>query len=70
MKNEIKKISVHNVSKDVSKHSTTHVRSMLLKVMIIAVQKMHLDEIYFSRNKISQFKSKNLRSQNVETLTH
>jgi hypothetical protein len=43
---------------------------MLLKAMIIAMQKMHLNEIYFSKDRISQFKSKNLRSQNIETLIH
>jgi len=47
-----------------------HVRSLLLKTMIIAMQKMHLNKVYFLRNKISQFKLKNLRSQNVETSTH
>jgi len=70
VKNEIKKIFVHNVNEDVNKHLTIHVRSMLLKAMIIAMQKIHLDEIYFSRDKISQFKLKNLRSQDVETLIH
>jgi len=43
---------------------------MLLKVMIIMMQKMHLDEVHFSRDKISQFKSKKLRNQNVKMLTH
>jgi hypothetical protein len=70
VKNEIEKISVHNVSKDVNKHSAMHVRSMLLKAMIIMMQKMHLNEVHFSRNRISQLESKNLRSQDVETLTH
>jgi len=31
---------------------------------------MHLDEIHFSRDRIFQFKSKNLRSQDVETSTY
>jgi hypothetical protein len=70
VKNEVKKIFVHNVNEDANKCSAMHVRSMLLKTMIIAVQKMHLNEIYFSRDKISQFESKNLRSQDIETLTH
>jgi ribosomal protein S26 len=70
VKNEIEKISVHNVSEDASKHSTMHVRNMLLKAMIIAMQKMHLNEIHFSRDKISQFKSKNLRCRDIEMLNH
>jgi len=70
VKNEIEKISVHSVSEDVNKHSAMHVRSMLLKAMIIMMQKMHLDEIYFSKDRIFQFESKNLRSQDVETSTH
>jgi len=70
VKNEIKKIFVHNVSENINKHSTMHVRSMLLKEIIIAMQKMHLDEVYFSKDKISQFKLKKLRSQNIEMLTH
>jgi hypothetical protein len=53
VKNEIEKISVHNVSEDASKHSAMHVRSMLLKAMIIAMQKMHLNEVHFSKDKIS-----------------
>jgi hypothetical protein len=70
VKNEIEKISVHNVSEDASKHSAIHVRSMLLKTMIIAMQKMHLDEIHFSKDRISQFESKKLKNQDVETLIH
>jgi hypothetical protein len=70
VKNEIERVSVHNVSEDASKHSAMYVRSMLLKIMIAAMQKMHLDEIHFSKSRISQLESKNLRSQNVETLTH
>jgi len=70
VKNKIKKISVHNVSEDVSKCSAVHVRSMLLRAMIIMMQKTHLNEVHFSKNRIFQFKSKNLKSQNIETLTH
>jgi len=43
---------------------------MLLKIMTLAVQEMHLDEVHFSRDKISQFESTTLRSTNVETLTY
>jgi hypothetical protein len=70
VKNEIEKISVHNVNEDVSKHSAMHVKNMLLKAIIITVQKMHLKEIHFSRDRIFQLESKNLRSQNIETSTH
>ena len=51
--NEVEKMSVHNVSENTSTCSTMHVRSMLLKIMILAVQKMHLNEIHFSKDKIS-----------------
>jgi len=70
MKNEIEKISVHNVSEDASKHSAVHVKSMLLRAMIIMMQKMHLNEVHFLKDRISQLKSKNLRSQDIEMLTH
>jgi hypothetical protein len=43
---------------------------MLLKAMIITVQKTHLNEIYFLKNKIFQLKFKNLRSHDDETLIH
>jgi len=62
VKNEIEKISVHNVNENVSKHSAMHVKSMLLKAIIIAVQKTHLNEIHFLKDRISQFELKNLRS--------
>jgi hypothetical protein len=70
VKNEIEKISVHSVNENVSKHSAMHVKSMLLKAMIIAMQKMHLNEIHFSKDRISQLESKKLKSQDVEMLTH
>jgi len=65
--NEVKKMSVHNISENIKKCLAMHVRSMLLKAMIIVVQKMHLNKIYFLRNKISQFKLKNLRCQNIDS---
>jgi len=68
--NEVKRMSVHNVNENTRKCLTMHVRSILLKTIIITVQKIYLDEIHFLRNRIFQFESKNLRSQNVETLTH
>jgi len=70
VKNEIEKIFVHSVSEDANKHSAMHVRSMLLKAMIIAMRKTHLNEIYFSKDRISQLKSKKLKCQNVKTLTY
>jgi len=38
--------------------------------MILAMQEMHLDEVHFSRDKISQFESTTSRSTDVETLIH
>jgi len=43
---------------------------MLLKVMILTVQEMHLNEVHFLKDKISQFKSTTLRSTDVEILTY
>jgi len=50
--------------------SAMHVRSMLLKVMILAMQEMHLDEVHFLKDRISQFESTTSRSTDVETLTY
>jgi len=68
--NEVEKMSVHSVSENMSMYSAMHVRSMLQRIMILTVQKMHLDKVHFSRNKISQFESTTLRSTDVETSTH
>jgi len=38
--------------------------------MILAMQEMHLDEVHFSRDRISQFKSTTSRSIDVKTLTY
>ncbi len=38
--------------------------------MTLAVQEMHLNEVHFSRDKISQFESTTSRSTDVETLTY
>jgi len=43
---------------------------MLLKIMTLAMQKTHLNEVHFSRDRISQSESENLRRHNDETLTH
>jgi len=68
--NEVEKMSVYNVSENMSTCSAMHVRSMLLRIMILTMQEMHLDEVHFSRDKIFQFKSTTSRSINIETLIH
>jgi len=68
--NEVEKMFVHNVSENISTCSAMHVRSMLLKIIILAVQKTHLDEVHFLRNRISRSESENLRRHDDETLTH
>ncbi len=68
--NEVEKISVHSVSENMNTCSAVHVRSMLLRVMILTMQEMHLDKVHFSRDKISQLESTTLKSTDVETLTY
>ncbi len=68
--NDVKKTFVHNVSENTSTCSAMHVRSMLLKIMTLAMQEMHLDEVHFLRSRISQLESTTSRSTDVETLTH
>ncbi len=68
--NEVEKMSVHSVNENMSTCSAMHVRSMLLRIMILTVREMHLDEVHFSRNRISQFESTTSRSTDVETLIH
>jgi len=70
MINEAEKMSVHSVSENMSTCSAMHVRSMLLKIITLAVQETHLDEVHFSRDRISQFESTTLKSTDVETSTH
>jgi len=60
----------HNVSENTSTCSAMHVKSMLLRIMILAVQEMHLDEVHFLRERISQFESITSRSTDVETLIY
>jgi len=43
---------------------------MLLRIIILAIQETHLDEVHFSKDKISQLESTTSRSTDVETLTH
>jgi len=68
--NEVEKMSVHNVSENTSTCSAMHVRSMLLRIMILTVQETHLDEVHFSRDRIFQFKSTTSKSTDVKTLTY
>jgi len=68
--NEVEKMSVHSVSENMSTCSAMHVRSMLLRIMILAVQKTHLDEVHFSKDKISQLESTISKSINIETSTY
>ncbi len=70
MINEVKKMSVHNVNENTSTCSAMHVRSMLLRVMILTVRETHLDEVHFLRSKIFQFNSTTSKKTNVETLIH
>jgi len=68
--NEVKKMSVYNVNENTSTCSAVHVRSMLLKIMILTVRETHLNEVHFLKDRIFQFKSTTSRSTDVETLTH
>jgi len=68
--NEVKKIFIHSVNENINTCSAMHVRSMLLRIMILKVQKTHLNEVYFLKDKISQFKSTTSRRTNVKTLIY
>ena len=63
-------MSVHNVNENINTCLAMHVRSMLLKVIILAVQETHLNEVHFLRNKILQFEFENLKKHDDETLIH
>jgi len=63
-------MSVYNVSENMSTCSAVHVRSMLLKIMTLAVRETHLDEVHFSRSRIFQLESTTSKSTNVETLIY
>ncbi len=52
MINEVEKMFVHSVSENTSPCSAVHVRSMLLKIMILAVREMHLNEVHFLKDRI------------------
>jgi len=68
--NEVEKMSVYNVSENMSTCSAVHVRSILLKIMTLAVRETHLDEVHFSRSRIFQLESTTSKSTNVETLIY
>ncbi len=68
--NEVEKMSVHSVSENMSMCSAVHVRSMLLRVMNLAMQETHLDEVHFSKDRISQLESTTSKSTDVETSTY
>jgi len=68
--NEVEKMFVHSVSENMSTCSAMHVRSMLLKIITLAMQEMHLNEVHFLRSRIFQFESTTSRSINVETSIH
>jgi len=70
MINEVEKIFVHNVSENTSTCSAMHVRSMLLRIMILAMQETHLDEVHFLKDRISQFESTTSKSTDIKTLTY
>ncbi len=68
--NEVKKMFVYNVNENMNTCSAMHVRSMLLRIIILAVWKTHLNEVHFSRDKIFQLKSITLKRINVKILTY
>ena len=70
MINKVKKMSVHSINENTSMYSAMHVRSMLLRVMTLAMQKTHLDEVHFSKDRISRSESENLKRHDDETLIH
>ncbi len=68
--NEVEKMFIHNVNENMNTCSAMHVRSMLLKIITLAMQEMHLDEVHFLRNKISQLESTTSRSIDIEMSIH
>jgi len=68
--NEVEKMSVHNVSENMSTCSAMHVKSMLLRIIILTVQEMHLDKVHFLKDKISQFESTTSNNIDVKTLIY
>ncbi len=70
MINEVEKMFVHSVNENTSTCSAVHVRSMLLRVMTLTMQKTHLNEVHFLRGKISWSESENLKRHDDKTSTH
>ncbi len=67
---EVEKMFIHSVSENMNTCSAVHVRSMLLRIMTLTVQEMHLNEVHFSRDRISQFESITSKSTDIEMLIH
>ncbi len=61
---------IHSISENTSTSSAMHVKSMLLRIMTLAMQEMHLDEVHFLRDKIFQFESTISKSTDVKMLIH
>ncbi len=68
--NEVKKMFVHNVSENMSTYSAMHIKSILLRIMTLAVQEMHLNEVHFLKDRISQLELTTSRSTDVEMSIH
>ncbi len=68
--NEVKKISIYNINENINIYLAMHIRSMLLRIMILTVQKMHLNKVHFLKDKIFQSEHENLRKYNDETSTY
>ena len=68
--NKVKKIFIYIVNKNIRKCSVMHVKSMLLRIIILAVQKIHLNKVYFLKNRISQSEFENLKKHDDEMLTY
>ena len=68
--NNVKKTFIHSISENMSTCSAMHVRSMLLRIMTLAVQETYLNEVHFLKDRISQLKSIISRSINVEMLIY
>jgi len=61
---------VHSVNENISTCLAMHVRSMLLKIIILAVRETHLNEVHFLKDRISQLELTTSKSTDVETSTH
>jgi len=68
--NDVKKMFIHNVNENTSMYLAMHVKSMLLRIMILTVQETHLNEVHFLKDKISQFELTTSKSTNVEMLIY